>query len=627
MEIAWIRTRPAADLGVTLADALAPPKAGQSGSRAKSNIGDLPALLSRSREQLAALRLNFFTKAKLANSFKWRLLENGLDEDLAAKLTHSLVLQLSGQIRAPEAGPNDKEDPRRAPVARRKSDEAMQRAERHIRDGQFQAAAACYQEVIEVAPQRKDAFNNLGAALCKTGRYSESLPYFRQAIALDGDYADAHANLGSALRTLGQLQASEQSLRRALKLSSTHVDALVSLGLTELASGRLEEAKVRFEHALRLAPASEPARVGAAQTAINMGDFDAARTYIEKVLSKDALSAAALSLVPATRRMQLADTAWLHNAEASILRGGGPFDEATIRFAIGKYFDDIGEYDRAFDNYKRANEILKSIAAPYEPAAHEQLVDKIIRSYGKADRSTDSESSESGIVPVLVVGMMRSGTSLIEQILASHPSVSGAGELSYWADVAQQRSELFDQPMDPARAQELASGYLKLLSRHANGAQFVVDKAPINTHYLGLVSSALPRAKLVYVQRDARDTCLSCYFQQFALSLNFTFDLNDLAHFYRQHKRVYQHWKSVLPQDHLFEIPYAGLVEDQEYWSRRLLEFLGLPWDDRCLTFHKTRRSVATASSWQVRQPMYKTSIERWRNYRRHIKPLLGLRP
>ena len=184
------------------------------------------------------------------------------------------------------------------------------------------------------------------------------------------------------------------------------------------------------------------------------------------------------------------------------------------------------------------------------------------------------------------------------------------------------RRELLAEPLRT----KLAAEYLRFLAGHSRDALRVVNKQPLNSDYLGLIHSALPNARMIYLRRDPIDTCLSCYFQQFLPVMNFTLDLSDLAHYYREHQRLVAHWRSVLPPETLLVVPYAELIADQEQWTRRILDFLGLPWDERCLDFHKTVRPVMTASFWQVRQKIYKSSVERWRNYEKFIGPLRGLR-
>jgi Sulfotransferase family len=222
--------------------------------------------------------------------------------------------------------------------------------------------------------------------------------------------------------------------------------------------------------------------------------------------------------------------------------------------------------------------------------------------------------------------MMRSGTSLVEQILASHPAVEGAGELEFWNDVMRKHEARVRQGLLSEQVRKkLAEEYLRTLTRLYPDARHVVDKAPVNSDYLGVIHSVFPEARIIYMRREPIDTCLSCYFQSFSASLNFTLDLSDLAHYYSEHARLISHWRKVLPPGTLLEVPYEELVANQEQWTRRMLDFLELDWDARCLEFHKTERPVITASHWQVRQPMYRGSVQRWRRYSKFIGPLRGL--
>jgi hypothetical protein len=228
--------------------------------------------------------------------------------------------------------------------------------------------------------------------------------------------------------------------------------------------------------------------------------------------------------------------------------------------------------------------------------------------------------------PIFVVGMPRSGTSLVEQIIASHPQVKGAGELGFWTEVLLRHSDVIRSAILPEHhRKELAAEYLRLLTDTCGGAPHVVDKAPVNAEYLGLIHSVFPRARVIYMRRNPIDTCLSCYFQHLSPALSYTMDLSDLAHYCRTHHQLMAHWRSVLPQQTVLDVPYEGLVIDQEGWTRKILDFIGLPWHDRCLQFHRTQRTVTTASTVQVRQRIYTSSVERWRNYEPFLGPLLEL--
>jgi hypothetical protein len=222
--------------------------------------------------------------------------------------------------------------------------------------------------------------------------------------------------------------------------------------------------------------------------------------------------------------------------------------------------------------------------------------------------------------------MPRSGTTLTEQILASHPGIFGAGELSFWKAAS---PRIATSELDPtAHGRVLAESgeeYLRLLSGLDPDAERVVDKMPANFAYLGMIHAALPNARIVHMRRNPVDTCLSIYFQNFHIAHSYTNDLDDLAHCYREYLRVMSHWRSILPGDAILDVPYEGLVDDQELWSRKIIDFVGLPWSPACLEFHRTVRRVSTFSKWQVRQKINKSSVERWRNYAQFIEPLMCL--
>lgn len=225
---------------------------------------------------------------------------------------------------------------------------------------------------------------------------------------------------------------------------------------------------------------------------------------------------------------------------------------------------------------------------------------------------------------MFIVGMMRSGTSLVEQIIASHPSVFGAGELDFWHRIASTEGALVEKtPPDSRKVRKLAQSYLSYLKNYAPSADRIIDKSTLNLFYIGLIHRTFPRAKIIYLRRNPLDTCLSCYFKNFVNGAAFTLDLEHLAHFYKEHLKLATHWGSVLPRDSFLEIPYEELVENQEVWSRRILEFLDLEWNSAVLEFHKTERVVRTASLWQVRKALYKTSIGKWRNYRKWLPATL----
>ena len=554
------------------------------------------------------------------------MLESGVQEEIADETTRTLVLNLSlnhassAQGHNLDAAPTDRPDSSKAQYLLTLGNE-------YFAQGAYAEAITSYQDLVELDPRHADALNNLGAALWKLGRYKDAEDHFRQAIGIRPDDSQAHGNLGTVLRWKGHFAASESSLRRALKLKPDYVDARNNLGLTLVVLGRLRDAKACFEKVLKVAPRHADALYGMGLIARMEGRFDEAGAMFKRVLEVNPKMPSAWAALVGIRKMTSSDGAWLERAEEIAASGIAPLEEAEVRFAIGKYCDDVEDFERAFRSYQRANELLKAIAENYERDARTRFVDDLIRVYTRQTISHVEGGASASMKPVFVVGMPRSGTSLVEQIISSHPAVTGAGELGFWSDAVSEHATAIRQGRlgEPIK-KKLAEAYLRALAGHSLDAPRIVDKAPFNSDYLGVIHSVFPKARIIYTRRDPIDTCLSCYFQQLSLALNFTMDLSDLVHYYREHRRLIAHWRAVLPPGTILDVPYAELVADQEGWTRKILDFLGLEWDERCLDFHKTKRPVMTASYWQVRQRIYNDSVERWRNYEKFISPLLGLR-
>lgn len=586
----------------------------------------LKSFLAQVDREAVTLQLGLFRRIKLANSFKSRLLDNGVEPALAHELTKILLSRLS--TRATASAPVESTFTKLAPLAELNDVQSlMAHAAACGTRGAHGEAADVYRKVLDLKPGHLLAINNLGVALYKLGHFSEALTQFRQAAGAQSSYADAQFNLGTVLRNMGQVFESEKPLRRAIKLNPNHLEARVSLGLTLVMMGRLPDARECFETVLKVAPRNAGALCGIGQIESLEGRFAAAEATFQRALALDARMPTALAALAGVRKMTPADGSWLKSAQEVAASGLAPLDEADLRFAIGKYYDDVGKFDLAFSSYQRANEVQKRAAVPYDPQARTRFVDEMIDAYAPQTTRVSQRDACDSELPVFVTGMMRSGTTLVEQIISSHPAARGCGELPFWNDVARKYPDLIRNRWlaEPLR-KKLAVSYLRKLQSQSRQALRIVDKSNFNCDYLGLIHSVLPRARIIYVRRDPIDTCLSCYFHQFSTAHNFTMDLSDLAHYYREHVRLVGYWNRVLPCAVLLEVPYAELVADQEGWTRRIVEFIGLEWDERCLDFHATQRPVLTASFWQVRQKIYNSSVDRWRSYEKFLGPLLALR-
>jgi tetratricopeptide (TPR) repeat protein len=628
----WFSAREATEVGAALADdfvlhsasgSTARQKGGGPGASPRDLQKFMQKFLQRVDRDARPLQLNLFKRAKLANTFKWRLLEKGVEKDVVEELTQALVLRLTTDQTATTASSVAGAVTRPAG----KPQELLAQGDACMARGAYAEAVGYYRDLLSLEPRHAVARNNLGAALSHLGHYRESEEQFRRAVGIRANYVDAQYNLGMHLQVIGRIAESEMPLRRALKLRPGHADARATLGMTFVLLGRTREARDCLERTLNGAPRNLTALAGMGQLAALEGRFDEAEAFYKRTLEVDPKTPGPWAGLVRLRKMTSADSAWLKGAEEIAASGLTPADEATMRFAIGKYYDDVGDFARAFRSYQRGNELHKLRAPPYDRDAHRSFVDDMIRVYSRESLAEVHAGASDSAQPVFVTGMMRSGTSLVEQIIASHPSASGAGELSFWtAAVGKRETTLRREPPGERLSRQLAKEYLGVLKGQFPDALRVVDKATVNSDHLGVIHAVLPNARMLYLQRDPIDTCLSCYFQQFSSALNFTTDLADLVHYYREHRRLVEHWRAVMPAGTLLVVPYAELVADQETWTRRIIEFIGLPWDERCLGFHQTQRTVATASTWQVRQKVYKTSVGRWRNYEKFIGPLLELK-
>jgi len=632
--LGWLNAREATSVGTALADDFvlqgADASALQNGRGAPSARVQkvLQRFLQRVDRETHALELNLFKRAKLANSFKWRLLEKGIDREIADELTQALILRLTpsqGSERRPE-------NSSAAPAGRGRSRELhaglLAQGDEHLARGAHAEAIQCYRELLSLDPRNAVSLTAMGTALARLGRYAEAETHFRRAIGISPSVPTAYFNLAGVLQATGRYRESEMPLRRALKLKPAYLDARISLGMSLVLLGRLAEARECYEMALKMAPRNTQALVGVGQIEALEGRFDAAESAFRRALEVDSRFSYAWAALVSLRRMTPADSAWLERAEDIVASGLQPLDEGILRFAMGKYCDDVGDFARAFRNYQRANALQRMRAQPYDPAERSRFVDGLMKIYtpeALAQVRASGAASESQR-PVFVVGMPRSGTSLVAQILASHPSAHAAGELDFWISAVHKHENAIraEVPTEALR-RKLASAYLQILMAQSRDALRVVDKAPVNSEYLGVIHGVFPRARFIYLRRNPIDNCLSCYFQQLPPALSYATDLSDLAHYYREHRRLLAHWRRALPPEVLLEVSYEQLVTDQEKWTRRILEFIGLPWNDRCLDFHLTQSTVLTASYWQVRQTLYQNSIGRWQNYRKFIGPLLDL--
>jgi tetratricopeptide (TPR) repeat protein len=627
----WFDSREATEIGIALADQYAQQRDStevlHKGKTSKGEPRDpLSGILDRAGHELHILRLNFYKRAKFANSFKWRLLEKGVGKDIADRVTEKLVLHLSLDQAGSPLDQNEIAGPTDQPLSRN-ARSLLTQGNKCAAQGAYSEAIAFYRELVALNPRHPEALNNLGATLFRLGRYGEAEEIFRRTLRIYPNFADANSNLGILLRCSGRVADAETWLRRAIKINPKHIGARSNLALAFVFFGRLSHAKAQFKKALKFAPRNAHTLFGIGFLATVEGRFDEAEAMFKRAVEVEPKMPSAWAAMASLRKMTFSDAAWLQRAEEIVASGISVLEEADMRFAIAKYCDDVGDFKGAFQSYKRANELHKRAATSYDRDARVRLVDDLMRVYTRETLSRVGPLASDSMKPVFVVGMPRSGTSLIEQIIASHPDAKGAGEMAFWSRAAHDHETAIQRTLlDESTRKKLAEDCIRELQDRSGDALRIVDKTPLNSDYLGMIHSIFPNARIIYMQRDPIDACLSCYFQKFDVELNFTMDLSDLAHYFRQHQRLMTHWRAVLPPGSVLDVPYAELVTDQQGWTRKVLAFLGLKWDPRCLDFHRTERPVVTASAWQVRQKIYRTSVARWRSYEEFIGPLLELK-
>ncbi len=462
----------------------------------------------------------------------------------------------------------------------------------HHQAGRLAEAETVYGEVLRLDPAHADTLHRLGVLATQTGRTDEAAARFRQALGVDPDHPLAHYNLGNLLQDQGALSEAINCFRQAVRLRPDFPEALNNLGNALKDQGRFGEAMAEFDKALAVRPDYAEALFnrGTIKT-IHAGDPDL-KDLETRVAGADALSAA--------------QAMFLH-------------------FALGRALDSAGEPTRAFEQFLKGN-ALKRRAQTYDEAGTRAQFQRIKARFDEALFRSRPGGGDPSPVPIFVVGMPRSGSTLVEQILASHPLVFGAGELGLVQRLVEGQSRPYPDFVPALTAPALARlghAYLAGLPETPAGVTRVTDKMPGNFLYLGLIRLMLPAARIIHTCRDPVDTCISCFSTLFTVRQEFSYNLGELGRYYREYQDLMAHWRSVLPAEAFLDVRYEAVVEDLEGQARQLIAYCGLPWDERCLDFHKTRRMVRTASAAQVRQPLYRDSLGRARRYQSFLQPLI----
>jgi tetratricopeptide (TPR) repeat protein len=462
-----------------------------------------------------------------------------------------------------------------------------------------------------------------GLAAERRGRFEEAVGAYRAAAAFAASAERTNRRLGHLLLGLGRASEAAEALRAAAGAAPRSTEQRLDLVRALTIEKRDAEAEAQVRQALAEDGASADGWWLLGRILAEAGRFEEARAALERSLALEPRQGAVWLDLVRSCRLTEAERPWLGRMLALARTDADTDQLARLHFAIGKAHDDLEDYGEAMRHFGKANR-LKAAMAPFDRQGVERRVDALIERFTPAYVASQAGGSEAE-APVLVIGMPRSGTTLVEQILSSHRDVEGAGELQFWPLCGR----AFERLADPAQTADFlrraAGDYLGALARAAPPARRIVDKNPFNFFWAGLVRMTFPRAVIVHCRRDAIDTCLSNHSTYFAPRPDFSTGLDELAFYYRQYERLMRHWRATLPEGGFVEIDYEALVADPEAGARRLIAACGLEWDEACLHPERNANIVRTASRWQARQPISTASVGRWRRYEPWLGPLSSL--
>lgn len=505
----------------------------------------------------------------------------------------------------------------------------IRRAESLQRTGDTNQAEDIYRDILKKDPDHVEAARLLAGVAALNKRYREAEVFLLRATQVAPDYARAWVDLANVQRELEKYEDATESARRLLELDPEKPEShMVYAGVAGVA-GRHREAIEAYRRAIELAPGKAAAMCGMAHHLKTVGEREqAVAQYRACIAARPDYAEAWWSLANLkTFRFENHEVETMHE----LVREGGLPDESLcmIHNALGLEYEARGDYDEAFENFRRCN-TLRRKQESYDPVDTETTHDRVIEFFTE-ERLAGSTAGDLSPTPIFVVGLPRSGSTLIEQILASHSQVEGTHELSDLSKIVRgyrtRRKDRFPESLSgfgPGDWSRIGNEYLQRTEKYRSGTAFFIDKNPNNFVFTGLIKLAIPNARIINARRHPMDSCLGSYKQLFASGQPFTYDLTELGEYYLQYQRLMDYWHKVLP-GFVLDVQYEHVVADLEGEVRRMLSFCGLPFEPGCLQFFETERAIKTASSEQVRQPIYSSSVDLWRNYEKHLGELLQI--
>lgn len=498
-----------------------------------------------------------------------------------------------------------------------------------VQQGRLEEAEAQFREGIRLDPGTARTYANLAQALIIKEEPREALAYALKSLEIDPDNASARNTLGNALQAVGRREEARAAYLEAIEASPYYAKAHSNLAALLLESGMPEEAEKHYRLAVRSNPEYARARCGLGNLLAMLGRMDEAMQAYRRALSIEPGLAEAHRYLAWIKTFHERDDD-LRNIEALLADRSLPDgDRAQLHYAAGKAYQDLGDMpDRAFEHFEKGA-ALRRRALGYDVAGDEALFERIARAYEGREITLSGAPADGAPTPVFIVGMPRSGTTLVEQLIAAHTDVHAMGEGPWLGDVVTGLDAQLGVPypgwidaLSQSVLSDIAASYSESMRDRGPNAAAFTDKTPENFRYLGVITAAIPGARVIHVRRSPMDTCLSCYTQYFSSHVPYSYDLAELARYYRAYHGLMACWRRVLPDGAMLEIDYENLTGDPENQARRIIDYCGLEWQDQCLAFQDTGRLVQTASVAQARRTVNRRSVGRWRRYEQHLKPL-----
>jgi len=485
-----------------------------------------------------------------------------------------------------------------------------------------------YQQVLALQADDVVTIINLGNVFHGLHRYTQSIPLYQQALAIQPDNVLVHRHLGASLQKMGQTKKALKCFEQALSLRPDYIDARIKLAEVLRELGRAEEALVQVEQVIDLKPDESQAHVILALILRELGQAELAIERFERLLSTQPRSGHLYYQIAMIEpKQELIPVVETLISDPELPKG----DAICCHFALGNIFRGSKSFDQAFSHFLKANTLYRKTFL-YDAKENTLLIDRLIKVYSKRFFQRKRQFGSASQLPVFILGMPRSGTTLVEQIVSSHPQVYGAGELqaipAITLTINQQLDYVNPYPecmslFDTKMAEEYSTRYLQELALHCPTAKHITDKLPGNYFKIGLIKTLFPDARIIHCQRNPLDSCVSIFFHFFR-DWKWSFEMTEVGQYYLDYQRLMAHWQNLFPGE-IFTVQYEELVMDQETHSKQLIDYLGLEWDEKCLDFYNNERDVRTASNVQVRQPMYKNSMNRWKPYEEHLQPLIEM--